>query len=67
MKRMTAKELLAESFRELAQTKPIDKITIKDITENSGYSPATFYRQFSDKYDLIEWDYVHRTTEMLGD
>lgn len=65
MKRMTAKELLAESFRELAQTKPIDKITIKDITENSGYSPATFYRQFSDKYDLIAWDYVHRTTAIM--
>lgn len=32
MKRKTAKEILAESFREVAEKKPIDKITIKDIT-----------------------------------
>ena len=31
MKRKTTKEILAESFRELAQTKNIDKITIQDI------------------------------------
>ena len=51
MKRKTAKEILAESFIELAQTKKIDKITVKDITDNCGYSSATFYRQFRDKYD----------------
>ena len=58
MKRKTAKEILAESFIELAQTKSIDKITVKDITENCGYSSATFYRQFKDKYDLIAWSYT---------
>ncbi|MBR0413149.1 MAG: TetR/AcrR family transcriptional regulator C-terminal domain-containing protein [Eubacterium sp.] len=58
MKRKTAKEILAESFIELAQTKKIDKITVKDITENCGYSTATFYRQFRDKYDLIAWSYT---------
>ena len=57
VKRKTAKELLAESFRELAETKAIDKITIRDITDNCGYSSATFYRQFRDKYDLIAWAY----------
>ena len=62
---MTTKEVLAASFREIAENKPIDKITIKDITENCGYSPATFYRQFSDKYDLIAWDYVQRTTVIM--
>ena len=58
VKRKTAQELLAETFRELAQTKPIDKITVKDLTEACGYSTATFYRQFKDKYDLIAWDYA---------
>ena len=65
MKRKTAKEILAESFREVAETKPIDKITIQDIVDNCGYSPATFYRQFSDKYELIAWDYVTRTTAIM--
>ena len=41
MKWKTAKEILAESFREIAEMKPIDKITVKDITKNCGYSTAT--------------------------
>lgn len=45
LKRKTSKGILAESFREVAERKNIDRITVKDITENCGYSPATFYRQ----------------------
>lgn len=65
MKRKRANEILAESFREVAEHRPIDKITIQEIVDNCGYSPATFYRQFRDKYDLIAWDYVHRTTTII--
>ena len=36
MKRKTAKEILSDSFRELAQVKPVDRITVKDITDNCG-------------------------------
>ena len=60
MKRKTAKEILAESFREIADKKPINKITVRDITDNCGYSSATFYRHFKDKYDLIAYDYMTR-------
>ena len=66
MKRKTTKELLAESFREVAEYKSIDKITVRDITENCGYSPATFYRQFKDKYDLIAWDYTRELKAILS-
>ena len=66
MKRKTSKEILAESFREVAERKNIDKITVKDITENCGYSPATFYRQFRDKYDLIAWDYSRELKSILS-
>lgn len=65
MKRKTAKELLAESFRELAENKPIDKITVQQIVENCGYAPATFYRHFKDKYDLIAWEYAKGTARVL--
>ena len=65
MKRKTAKEILAESFRELAQSMPIDKITVKDIIGNCGYSQATFYRQFRDKYDLIAWSYTRDLEQIL--
>ncbi|MBO5495003.1 MAG: TetR/AcrR family transcriptional regulator C-terminal domain-containing protein [Eubacterium sp.] len=66
MKRMTTKEILAASFREIAERKNIEKITVKDIVENCGYSPATFYRHFRDKYDLIAWDYVQESAVIMG-
>lgn len=66
MKRMTSKEVLAESFREIAEYKQIDKITVKDITENCGYSSATFYRQFKDKYDLIAWEYSREFNSIVS-
>lgn len=65
MKRKTAKELLAESFRELAREREIDRITVQDIAKNCGYSIATFYRQFKDKYDLIAWDYARDVQKLL--
>lgn len=60
MKRKTSKEILAESFQELAKKKPVDKITVPDIVQNCGYSKTTFYRLFKDKYDLMAWDYTRR-------
>lgn len=66
MKRKTAKEILTESFRELAENKSIDRITIKEITDNCGYSTATFYRQFKDKYDLIAWDHTRNVANIMS-
>lgn len=47
--------VLAESLKELAVTKPIDKITIKEITDKAGVIRPTFYNHFQDKYELVEW------------
>ena len=58
MKRKTTKEILAESLRELAHNKSVEKITVKEITDNCQLSTTTFYRLFKDKYDLILWDYL---------
>lgn len=66
MKRKTAKEILAESFRELAESKSVDRITVQEIVDNCDYSTATFYRHFKDKYDLIAWDYARKTAEIMG-
>ena len=66
MKRKSAREILAESFRELAENKPVDKITVPNIIENCGYSKTTFYRLFKDKYDLMAWDYAQRLQAIVG-
>ena len=47
--------LLAESFKELARKQPIEKITIKEITDKAGLIRPTFYNHFQDKYELLEW------------
>ncbi len=47
--------LLAESFKEIASVKPIEKITIKEITDKAGVIRPTFYNHFQDKYELLEW------------
>ena len=57
IERLSAKELLAKSLKELAQTKSVDKITIKDITDNCGLSKRTFYHNFQDKAELVLFEY----------
>lgn len=47
--------LLAESFKELTLKQPIEKITIKEITDKAGVIRPTFYNHFQDKYELLEW------------
>lgn len=54
--------VLAESLKELSQTRPIEKITIKEITDKAGVIRPTFYNHFQDKYELMEWII---TTELL--
>ena len=51
--RGTVDELLTESFKELAKSQPIEKITIREITEKAGVIRPTFYNHFQDKYGLF--------------
>ena len=46
--------LLIKSFKELALHDPIEKITIKEITDGAGVIRPTFYNHFQDKYELLE-------------
>ena len=45
---------LTSAFWELYLTKPIEKITIREITDRAGYNRATFYLYYRDVYDLLE-------------
>lgn len=46
---------LAESIKQCMKTTSVDDITIRQIVENCGLTRQTFYRNFLDKYDLINW------------
>lgn len=49
------KRLIANSFKELLQQMPFEKITIKTITDHANVIRPTFYNHFHDKYELVEW------------
>jgi len=45
---------LREAFWELYAEKPIEKITVREITDRAGYNRATFYLYYRDVYDVLE-------------
>jgi len=42
-------------FCELYSQKPIEKITVQEIANKSGYNRSTFYQYFTDVYDLLSF------------
>ena len=54
---------LAEAMKECMRKAPVEKITVKEITEECGVTRQTFYRNFQDKYDLINWYFDKILTE----
>lgn len=54
MSQMT-KRALEASLKDLLRHKPLDKITVSDLTEHCGVNRMTFYYHFKDIYDLVEW------------
>ena len=46
---------LAYAMKECMKTISVENITVKQITEKCGLTRQTFYRNFLDKYDLINW------------
>lgn len=59
------KRALAESLKKLLLEKPLDRITVSDITEDCGVSRMTFYYHFKDVYDLIEWTWLQEAERAL--
>ena len=59
------KAALEESLKRLLLKKPLDKITITDITTDCGISRMAFYYHFKDIYDLVEWSCVEDGTRAL--
>ena len=59
------KERIAREFAELARTKSIDKITVKDIVEACHITRQTFYYHFQDIYDLIAAIFLNESMRLL--
>ena len=59
------KHALASALKELMAQKPIDKITIHDITERCGIRRQNFYYHFEDVYDLMRWMFQDEAVSLL--
>ena len=60
---------MAESIKGLMAPMPLDKITVKDIVAECSLTRQTFYRNFKDKYDLVNWYFeklVQQSFEEMG-
>ena len=59
------KYALEDSLKKLLLKKPLDKITISDLTSDCGISRMAFYYHFKDIYDLVEWACIEDATRAL--
>lgn len=50
---MTRKNLI-DSFWKIYQTKSIERISVREITDMAGYNRGTFYLYFRDIYDVLD-------------
>ncbi|NMO94239.1 TetR/AcrR family transcriptional regulator [Paenibacillus lemnae] len=48
------RQTFVDVFCELYSQKPIEKISVQEIANKSGYNRSTFYQYFTDIYELLE-------------
>lgn len=64
MSKLTQKAI-QNSFLKLLESKPIDRITIKDITDDCGISRNTFYYHYADLPALVEELLMQNAEELM--
>ena len=52
---VTMKYQIASTFAQMAQQKPVDKITVKELVTQCGISRQSFYYHFRDILEVMEW------------
>ena len=57
------KEALGSALKALMLEKPINKITVRELTTQCGLTRHTFYNHFQDVYELLGWIYEHEVIE----
>lgn len=65
MKSDITKEILCQSLKKLMAHKPLDKISIREITDDCGFNRQTFYYHFSDIYDQLQWMFEREVIELF--
>ena len=67
------KQAFIDVFCELYTQKPIEKISVQEITNKAGYNRCTFYEHFNDIYSLLNhvkddvWDFLRQKAHEVHD
>lgn len=64
---LITKKVIAHSLKELMETIPFQKISIRDIMNHCDIRRQTFYYHFQDKYELLAWIYNQEASENIED
>ena len=59
------KRILALSLKELMKIKPLEKISIRELSDTANVNRQTFYYHFEDIYDLLKWTFQQETVQLL--
>jgi AcrR family transcriptional regulator len=59
-------KLLREALIDLIEERNFDTVTIGEITEHAMVSRAAFYRNYKDKYDLVEQIFEEEMSRLLN-
>lgn len=60
------KEIFALTLKKLLKKKSLDKITVTELSQIAGVNRQTFYYNFQDIYDLLEWSVERKSKEVFG-
>lgn len=69
MEKEQTRKKLAEALKRLMANHSLEKLTVVQIAEEAGVTRQTFYRNFLDKYDLVNWQFeqlVQKSIRQMG-
>lgn len=61
------KRALAEALKRQLEQHPLERITVKDLTDECGLNRQTFYYHFQDIYDLLGFTFKEEAERTLGE
>ena len=63
----TTARLICEGLKNLLKTKNLDRIRIKEITDEVGLMRPTFYNYFQNQEELLSWIFENDFAELIND
>ena len=61
------KNYIIEALLILLKTKPYSEISVKEIVSKAGVGRATFYRNFKDKDDVLDYKFHEMSKDFIAD